>query len=357
MNRPVVLAIFSLAIASLFPASASANIYCANDDGVSGERIQAVYGVPAGVVPDPAARRPQIEAMASIIDDAFNASASRQGGAAHPRWVFDQGTCNLSIVTAQLSQAAGATTLGKVIDDVGALGLTGSSDRKVFVWVDGPGGCTSELRADESAEPGVNQNDQPDGTRSMVSMLGDDCWDTDGNLFGPVFSWGMQHEVMHSLGAVQNGAPHAASGHVTDTNDAMTIGGGPETCPVFEDQMLFDCGGDDYFAVSPPCGSYLAENWNTYNSSFLVRPGAPPPETCAIGGKKKTKSKRPRFALSSNRPGTFLCKVDKKKAKPCDESFRTRKLKGGKHRVRVQAVDQDGNTDPSAASKRFRVSG
>lgn len=87
------------------------------------------------------------------------------------------------------------------------------------------------------------------------------------------------HEVFHTLGAVQNGAPHATGYlHCTDGHDVMCYedssqasSAQQERCPslgaVFAGAL--DCDRDDYFNPSPPPGSYLASRWNTYSSPFL----------------------------------------------------------------------------------------
>ncbi len=92
---------------------------------------------------------------------------------------------------------------------------------------------------------------------------------------------GMLHELTHNLGAVGPSSPHATDyGHCFDGNDVMcydddfdastyplTVG-----CPTIAGVMnqVFDCGNDDYFNVSPAAGTYLANNWNTYDSPYLV---------------------------------------------------------------------------------------
>jgi len=88
------------------------------------------------------------------------------------------------------------------------------------------------------------------------------------------------HEMTHTLGAVQSTAPHTTgAGHCTDGYDVMCYDdGGPNAglyntaaCPDpgAPFTLNYDCGANDYFAVAPLAGSYLATHWNTYDSVFL----------------------------------------------------------------------------------------
>ncbi|MBA3328320.1 MAG: hypothetical protein H0T43_08460, partial [Solirubrobacterales bacterium] len=83
------------------------------------------------------------------------------------------------------------------------------------------------------------------------------------------------HEAAHTLGAVQDSAPHATGmGHCTDEYDVLCYAdGGPKNTMSWDcasaAESLFDCGADDYFAPAPAAGSYLATHWNLYDSSFL----------------------------------------------------------------------------------------
>lgn len=88
------------------------------------------------------------------------------------------------------------------------------------------------------------------------------------------------HELSHTLGAVQLNAPHSSgAAHCYDGADVMCYADGG---PYFTNggSMTFDCGGsgftvpldcnnDDYFDASPAPGTFLATNWNEYDSVFL----------------------------------------------------------------------------------------
>ena len=84
------------------------------------------------------------------------------------------------------------------------------------------------------------------------------------------------HELSHTLGAVQLNAPHSSgAGHCYDGVDVMCYddggsyftGGGAMTfsCGGY----VLDCNSDDYFDADPASGSFLAQNWNEFDSVFL----------------------------------------------------------------------------------------
>ena len=82
------------------------------------------------------------------------------------------------------------------------------------------------------------------------------------------------HELMHTMGAVVDTAPHSSghlAGHCNDGLDVMCYADGGSNshydtgvCAT----TTLDCGRDDYFNPAPAADSYLAANWNaaaTYN--------------------------------------------------------------------------------------------
>jgi hypothetical protein len=75
------------------------------------------------------------------------------------------------------------------------------------------------------------------------------------------------------------------------------------------------------------------------------------------GPKKKTRKRRPKFSFTASESGaTFLCKLDKQGFKPCGSPFQPpKKLKLGKHVLKVAAVDAAGNADPTPAVSKFKV--
>lgn len=107
------------------------------------------------------------------------------------------------------------------------------------------------------------------------------------NNIGPgialVYEWNRKiilHELTHTWGAVQVGAPHEDGYH--HCNDGLDImcywapneNGDPEVgaqggrCPEIE----YDCGGDDYFNPYPTPGTWLADNFNLATDSVWIEP-------------------------------------------------------------------------------------
>jgi hypothetical protein len=72
------------------------------------------------------------------------------------------------------------------------------------------------------------------------------------------------------------------------------------------------------------------------------------------GPKKRTPKAKAKFLFSSSEVGSrFTCKLDKKPAASCT-SPKTFKVKVGKHKVLIQAIDAAGNADASPASFKWR---
>jgi hypothetical protein len=71
--------------------------------------------------------------------------------------------------------------------------------------------------------------------------------------------------------------------------------------------------------------------------------------------RKRTIRRIARFTFSSAEVGSqFRCKLDRTSFVPCSSPF-SRRVKPGKHRFSVEAVDAAGNVDPSPATYRWRV--
>ena len=233
-------------------------------DGQSGNRVQAIYAVPAGHTD----RFDQV--VASIVrwagetDAVYSSSAAETGGVRHIRFVTDAG-CNLVVNHVQLS-AVGADTFENTESELAAQGYN-RPDRKYLVWVDSTELCgIAGYYPDDSAGDGNLNNGHSPG---LVARIDSGCWG--------LASQGESveaHELMHSLGAVMPTAPHATEfGHCVDSAERMCYADGTllsilSVCPTSHGP-LFDCNHDDYFNTAPGPGNYLASHWNAASNSFL----------------------------------------------------------------------------------------
>jgi hypothetical protein len=81
----------------------------------------------------------------------------------------------------------------------------------------------------------------------------------------------------------------------------------------------------------------------------------PPETTITKKPKRRTRKRRAKFKFESDEPGsTFECKLDKKGFKPCGPPFK-KKVKRGKHKFKVRAIDPAGNVDSTPAKRKWKV--
>jgi hypothetical protein len=238
-------------------------------DGVTGNRVQAVYAR-ASDKPDRFADiATMIPQWAANADAVFNNSAAKTGGIRHVRWVTDA-SCSLDILRVTLSPT-GDDSMSQTELEMQSLGFD-RGDRKYVIWMDANVYCgVADLRIDNKA--GANNMNN---WGSMWARIDNGCW---GYYDSPE-----AHEIMHLMGGVQSNAPHSSgAGHCTDDSDRMCYSDGPYALMTYpcasSQELLFDCNNDDYFHTAPAAGSYLATYWNSAMNVFLetTGPAAPPP--------------------------------------------------------------------------------
>lgn len=79
-----------------------------------------------------------------------------------------------------------------------------------------------------------------------------------------------------------------------------------------------------------------------------------PPETQIDSA--KAKKRKAKFSFSSSESGsTFKCKLDKKVFESCTSPQKLKRLKSGKHKFSVEAIDAAGNVDATPATARVKV--
>jgi hypothetical protein len=280
-------------------------------DGEVGNRVQAIYAYASD---RPGGSRyaqvePLIQAYGAEVDQVFYESARETGGRRHVRFVTSD-YCRVKVEAVQLSPS-GDDDIANTISELRAKGY-GRYNRKYLVWMDAnpSDGFTDycgigNLLQDERPTQNVHNGDPsiPNTPQGMFARVDPQCWGTTGPRSGGVSP--EAHELMHTLGGVQAGAPNATwkpyafnnytGGHCTDESDLMCYDddglqdgvvnapcpdcvaqGKPTTKPIRQvcdltHERLFDCNHEDYYNTDPllPGHEYLTKNWNTADSSFL----------------------------------------------------------------------------------------
>jgi hypothetical protein len=254
-------------------AAATPGIACYGD-GINGNRVHALYAVPA----DRADRYDQVVASirqwAAEVDAVFQSSAAKTAGTRRVRFVTDP-NCNLVVDRVRLS-TTGDDTFNNTIAELAAQGYR-RADRKYLVWMDSTVLCGVGTYYIDDRPTQDNLNNGNPAAPGSVARIDAGCWG-----LGARGQSVEAHELMHTLGSVLPTAPNSTTaGHCDDDADRMCYADGSPllrlrtVCPSTH-EGLFDCDGDDYFSTAPRPGSFLASRWNTANSSFLAATSASP---------------------------------------------------------------------------------
>jgi hypothetical protein len=204
------------------------------------------------------------------MDDMFYMSAQQTNGNVRVRFVTDA-NCVITVANVVLSTTAD-DNFSTTISQLRTAGYN-RTDRKYLIFMDANIYCgIAQVANDDRASTTNAHNSGP-----MYARVDAGCW-------GARVA---AHELMHTLGAVQDSAPNTTlglggsdGGHCTDEYDIMCYsdagGGQPQMnylCPQ-ANESRFDCNNDDYFHANPPAGSYLATHWNTAKNAFLIQNAA-----------------------------------------------------------------------------------
>ncbi|TFD70600.1 Ig-like domain-containing protein [Cryobacterium sp. Hb1] len=263
--------------------------------GVSGKRIEVIYGVPQ----DRTNRFAEMLAPLRDIMRQVNNNLEAVDAATSQSYRF---LCtNGADVTVRNVTLAQVGTDGTYTFDDYVVSMQNQverglgpvnyivNDRLYITYIDQiqdvyPYGGQGELTGDDQPSAAANANNDSRPRYSMSAYL-------DMSVIA--------HEIGHNIGAVQDSAPHSTKGgHCYDENDLMCYDdGGPYfalggrltfTCVGLASAV--DCHSEDYYYPgTPPASNYLATHWNTANSGFLspivsvVKP-SPPTAVTAIAG-------------------------------------------------------------------------
>ena len=113
----------------------------------------------------------------------------------------------------------------------------------------------------------------------------------------------------------------------------------------------------DFTVQTPPPPPPTTTTTATTTATIILTPLPTPDTAITKGPKKKTSKRRPKFKFSSSQAGaSFQCKLDRGKFARCTSPFRPKKkLRPGKHVLRVKAIGPTGVIDPSPALRKFKV--
>lgn len=234
-------------------------------------------------------------------------------------------TVNLRNVTAIASGSGGSVGVMIYVDTahiatINGIGVIASGALYDVAANDGAGGSSATIQLANS-----NYEQTFEGTFSSVTPAG-----TNGNqTAAPQFVNAAAGDYHQAAGSptIDAGAVDGSSGTTDFDGDARTLGSAP------------DIGADEFVPPAPPA----VPDTTAPDTKIVKKP------------KRKTRRRLAAFTFSATESGaTFRCKLDRARYKSCRSPFRKR-VRPGRHVLRVVAVDAAGNVDPKPAVWRWRV--
>ena len=245
----------------------------------TGPKLQVIYAYDSskGVSPTKLA---SIRTMIQEADRIVFLSADKQGGGRRLRIATERtgNSCQVSVITVPASSAdlnSGSTSI--IDNQLISAGVLADSSIENSINLGTIPVVFFDSDPNNNAQCGLGTttfDDAVDGANSLPQSGQASIWANCWNAHTTV------HEIMHTLGAVQSTAPHATfSNHCFDGIDPMCYDDGSLNsvqqliCPStpYRPGGLLDCNADDYFAISPPKGTYLSDHFNIANNSPYIQ--------------------------------------------------------------------------------------
>jgi hypothetical protein len=272
-------------------AASYPNAPCAKDAGGyvdTYQRIRVMYGYPSDTSYN-ANHAAQIANWLGIADYYL----ARRGGSQHYRFFCGVNSSGYAFVRIRIVKllpigSDGAYTYSDLVNSLyyqTAYGLGSTNYRNGYhdyaVFVDNlgtsyPYGGQSNVYHDSRWSPTQNQNNSTAYLKySLINLYAGDDYTAQSFM----------HETGHSLGAVQDDAPHSSKAfHCYDEYDTMCyndggpyfVNGGKITFPspctqgVPYEVQYFDCQRNDYYNAKPTSGTYIYNHWNLANSYWFT---------------------------------------------------------------------------------------
>ena len=253
--------------------------------GTDGARVRLIYVYTSGKTNRLPDKRAGFAAIARRTNNIMYASGLESGNAHQIRFATSSGDpgCGINISAEPISATVmNKNPLDAYYDIQTILKGRGYNDvnRKYLIWVDtyaaiGLGGTLPDTNPSQA---NINNTQSGTFTTPHGSTL---SWNSPvfAMVWNGAWNYGEPHELMHSLGAVQDTAPYTTSEfHCRDNRDIMCYNDGgdtanPQIAPCLRDidWWRYDCRHDTYYSGANPTSGWLSNHWNTANSRFLTR--------------------------------------------------------------------------------------